>query len=77
MQRSMNAEARTVWQASRSPMPINVRSCRNAKRCVLSWCTVPAQVLQDAVKRVDRAYDDFFRRVGNGEEPGYPRFKSH
>ncbi len=37
---------------------------------------VPAQVLQDAVKRVDRAYDDFFRRVGNGEEPGYPRFKS-
>src|SRR5258708_5489508 len=37
---------------------------------------VPAQVLQDAVKRVDRAYDDFFRRVENGEEPGYPRFKS-
>src|SRR6266487_5670858 len=39
-------------------------------------CEVPAQVLQDAVKRVDRAYDDFFRRVENGEEPGYPRFKS-
>src|SRR5258707_14232891 len=37
---------------------------------------VPAQVLQDAVKRVDRAYDNFFRRVENGEEPGYPRFKS-
>src|SRR5215469_3183146 len=27
---------------------------------------VPAQVLQDVVKRVDRAYDDFFRRVENG-----------
>jgi putative transposase len=37
---------------------------------------VPAQVLQDAIKRVDRAYNDFFRRVENGEEPGYPRFKS-
>lgn len=37
---------------------------------------VPAQVLQDAVKRLDRAYGDFFRRVANGEEPGYPRFKS-
>lgn len=37
---------------------------------------VPAQVLQDAVKRVDRAYDAFFRRVDSGEEPGYPRFKS-
>jgi putative transposase len=37
---------------------------------------VPAQVLQDAVKRVDRAYDDFFRRVKLGQQPGYPRFKS-
>ena len=38
---------------------------------------VPAQVLQDAVQRVDRAYDDFFRRVSEGQTPGYPRFKSH
>jgi putative transposase len=37
---------------------------------------VPAQVLQDAVKRVDRAYDDFFRRVEQGQKPGFPRFKS-
>ncbi len=37
---------------------------------------VPAQVLQDAVKRVDRAYDDFFRRVEEGQKAGYPRFKS-
>jgi putative transposase len=37
---------------------------------------VPAQVLQDAVKRVDRAYDNFFRRVSEGQTPGYPRFKS-
>jgi len=39
-------------------------------------CEVPAQVLQDAVKRVDRAFDDFFRRVEEGQKPGYPRFKS-
>jgi putative transposase len=37
---------------------------------------VPAQVLQDTLKRVGGAYDDFFRRVENGETPGYPRFKS-
>jgi putative transposase len=37
---------------------------------------VPAQVLQDAMKRVDRAYDDFFRRIEQGQKPGYPRFKS-
>jgi putative transposase len=37
---------------------------------------VPAQVLQDAVKRVERAYEDFFRRVEEGQKPGFPRFKS-
>jgi putative transposase len=37
---------------------------------------VPAQVLQDAVKRVDRAFEDFFRRVEEGQKPGHPRFKS-
>jgi putative transposase len=38
---------------------------------------VHAQVLQDVVKRVDLAYQAFFRRVKQGETPGYPRFKSH
>ncbi len=37
---------------------------------------VPSQVLQDVVKRVDLAFDHFFRRVQEGQKPGYPRFKS-
>ena len=37
---------------------------------------VPSQVLQDVVKRVDLALDNFFRRVQQGQKPGYPRFKS-
>jgi putative transposase len=37
---------------------------------------MPSQVLQDAVKRVDLAFDGFFRRCAAGEKPGYPRFKS-
>ena len=32
---------------------------------------------QDVLKRLDRAFNSFFRRVGNGETPGYPRFKPH
>jgi len=35
-----------------------------------------SQVLQDALKRVDRAFDGFFRRVKDGQQPGYPRFRS-
>ena len=34
-----------------------------------------SQVLQEVVKRVDLAYQAFFRRVKDGEDPGYPRFK--
>jgi len=37
---------------------------------------VSSQVLQDAVKRVDRAFEDFFRRLDNAEKSGYPRFRS-
>ena len=34
-----------------------------------------AQSLQVTAKRVDRAFDGFFRRVKTGDTPGYPRFK--
>lgn len=35
-----------------------------------------AQVLQDVLKRLHRAFDAFFRRVKSGQRPGYPRFRS-
>jgi putative transposase len=38
------------------------------------YAEVHSQVLQDVVQRVDRAFQAFFRRVKNGETPGYPRF---
>jgi putative transposase len=34
-----------------------------------------SQVLQDVLTRLDRAFQAFFRRVQNGEQPGYPRFQ--
>lgn len=37
---------------------------------------IGSQVLQDALERVDRAFQNFFARVKRGEKPGYPRFKS-
>ena len=36
---------------------------------------VYAQVLQETLKRLDRAFQGFFRRVKRGEKPGYPRFR--
>nr|WP_279232216.1 transposase [Thermus albus] len=36
---------------------------------------VHSQVLQDVIKRVDRAFQGFFPRVKKGQRAGYPRFK--
>jgi putative transposase len=36
---------------------------------------VYSQVLQDVIRRVDRSFASFFRRVRAGRAPGYPRFK--
>ena len=37
--------------------------------------TVFSQVLQEVGARLDKAYQNFFRRVKHGETPGFPRFK--
>jgi len=36
---------------------------------------INAQVLQDVLMRLDRAFQRFFARVKAGETPGYPRFQ--
>lgn len=37
--------------------------------------TVHSQVLQDVLRRVQKAFDGFFRRVKTGVKAGYPRFQ--
>ena len=37
--------------------------------------SVYAQTLQDVLRRLDKAYKNFFRRVKHGETPGFPKFK--
>jgi putative transposase len=39
------------------------------------YAEINAQVLQDVILRVERSYQALFRRVKNGETPGYPRFQ--
>lgn len=36
---------------------------------------VNSQVLQEVIGKLDKAYQHFFRRVRNDENPGFPRFK--
>ncbi len=43
----------------------------------LEWLQEPDKcALQNAVRKLDTAYKNFFRRVKNGEKPGFPKSKS-
>jgi putative transposase len=46
------------------------------KSILPEYKNVHSQVLQDVLKRLDKAFSSFFRRIKNNEEtPGFPRFK--
>ena len=45
------------------------------KKANPSLKAVFSQVLQDVLRRLDKAYKAFYRRAKAGENPGYPRFK--
>jgi putative transposase len=40
------------------------------------YAAIGSQVLQDVLRRVDKAFQNFFRRVTCGQVPGYPRYQS-
>jgi len=40
------------------------------------FARVALHIQREPLRRVDRAFKDFFRRVKSGQKPGYPRFRS-
>ena len=47
------------------------------KRVRPEYHDIHSQVLQDVLRRVDKAYNAFFRRIKEGKTPGYPRFQGY
>jgi|GEM_PF-429441 len=53
------------------------RELTEAKKDGLAWMfEVSRSVQEESLRDLDKAYQNFFRRVKNGERPGFPRFKS-
>lgn len=68
--RAFEEEKRTL-----SWYDLNKKLCKVKKH--ETWLRAAySQSLQHAIRRVDLAFGHFFRRVKNGETPGFPRFKS-
>jgi putative transposase len=46
------------------------------KNSIPNFTKIHSQVLQDVLKRIDKGFQNFFRRIKQGQTPGFPRFKS-
>ena len=70
-------ERRDAWHKARKSVTLNeqMRLLGEVKAVRPEYREVYAQVLQETLKRLDRAFQGFFSRVKRGEKPGYPRFK--
>src|SRR5262249_15248085 len=70
-------ERKTAWERRRISANHYQQQAAlpDLKAACPDYAEVNAQVLQDALRRLDRAFQAFFRRIRNGETPGYPRFQ--
>ena len=69
-------ERREAWKRKVSVnFAAQSRQLPEIKKIRVEFGDVNAQVLQQALHRVDLAFKHFFRRVKNGQTPGYPRFR--
>jgi putative transposase len=68
-------ERREAWRKCGVSVPYYQQKAElpGIKEALPEYAEVHSQVLQDVVLRVDRAFQAFFRRIREGQTPGYPR----
>jgi putative transposase len=71
-------ERKAYYQMCRTQLACytQINELPDLKRTYPAYQDLPSHVLQDVLRRLDKAFAAFFRRIRNGETPGYPRFKS-
>jgi len=72
-------ERREAWRMSRVSISYEMQSAQlpEIKEIRPEYKEIYSQILQDTLKRVHRAFKNFFRRVKKGEKAGYPRFQGY
>ena len=70
-------ERKAAWEQCGVSVTFAMQSAQlpGIKEARTEYRDLHAQVLQDVLHRLDKAYQAFFRRVKAGEQPGYPRFQ--
>src|SRR5215472_5348733 len=70
-------ERKAAWERCRVCVTFAMQSAQlpAIKQVRPDYRDLNAQVLQDVLHRLDKAFAAFFRRLQAGERPGYPRFQ--
>jgi putative transposase len=71
-------ERRDAWKVSRKSISYydQANQLKEVKSFDNKLREIYTQVLQDVLRRIDKSFKNFFRRVKRGEKAGYPRYKS-
>ena len=65
-----------IYQLLRSSRSVDAHQEEEIKTFDEDLKEVHSQVVQDVLKRIDRSFKNFFRRVKRREKDGYSRYKS-
>ena len=67
-----------AWRISRTSINFHAQAIQlpEIKTIRPELGLVHSQVLQDVLKRLDKAFDAFFRRFKSRDKPGFPRFRA-
>jgi putative transposase len=70
-------ERKEAWQKCGVSITVASQSAQlpEVKEVRPEYRDIHSQVLQDVLTRLDRAFQAFFRRIREGQTPGYPRFQ--
>ncbi len=70
-------ERKEAWEKCRARVTIAGQSAQlsGIKDVRPEYRDIHSQVLQDVLTRLDHAFQAFFRRLREGQTPGYPRFQ--
>jgi putative transposase len=71
------AERKDAWATHKKSVTYNEQAnqLKDAKKTNPFLKAVHSQVLQDVLRRLDKTFNNFFRRIKKGENAGFPRFK--
>lgn len=70
-------QRRTEWQSHRRSIRYldQAAELKEARNTVPELTPLNFSACQDVLRRLDKAFIAFFRRLASGEKPGYPRFR--